>query len=65
MRISIYHKMSNKIINNFRTASKLYQKILETDKIDTPKAHIHNYSLSWFSTGISINVYRLGIILSL
>ena len=40
--------------------SNSVEKVVDKDKIDTPKTQIHHHSLSWLDTGTPIGVQASG-----
>jgi hypothetical protein len=52
--IPTFLNSSKIIIPNCLNSSKIQEQMVERGKIDTPKTHIHDNSLSWLGTGMSI-----------
>jgi hypothetical protein len=49
-------KMKNTKYNTFRTILKSNHRVVKRGIIDTAKTHIHDRSLSWHGTGISMTI---------
>jgi hypothetical protein len=52
------NKTKNKLYHTSWNSSKIYRKIIDQGKIDTPSTQLHDRSHFWFVTGTSIKSGR-------